>query len=489
LRSWQGSRATPRRSRAALIGSVALAIFAGGADAQGAKLTVSAKRPLYPAFSTSIHDYVVRCVPGRHLPLAVRAPRGTRVAVAGGRARRGSFTARPQLRTGQQALIATRTGKRRSDYHVRCLPRRFPDWTAQRSGRTQAAFYLVDPAGSGVSRYVTMFDANGVPVWWLKSSTPTFDAKLLPDGNVAWLRFNGTSLGLDPSLAAEEHTLTGRRVALLRTVGSPTDIHDILRLPNGDSLLLTYTRRDHVDLTSIGGPADATVLDGELQEITPKGKLAWSWNSKDHLATSEGSSRVTIKLPDGTTAYDLVHINSVEPHGKHLLISFRHANAVYYIEKKSGKVVWKLGGTQRPESLRFVGDSRGFFGSQHDARFLPDGTVTVYDNATGRGTPRAVRYRIDAGAGTATLLEQLTNPAVSMSNFAGSARRLPGGHWVISWGGTEVVNELAADSTPVFTLTFAKGQFSYRAFPVVRGTLGAGKLRAAMDAQYGRPKR
>jgi hypothetical protein len=128
------------------------AIFAGGADAQGAKLTVTAKRPLYPAFSTSVHDYVVRCVPGRHLPLAIGAPRGTTVSVAGSRPRSGSRIVRPRLRYGQQAVVVSRHGKHVQRYHLRCLPKSFPDWTAHRRGRTQAAFYLVDPAGSGVSR-------------------------------------------------------------------------------------------------------------------------------------------------------------------------------------------------------------------------------------------------------------------------------------------------------------------------------------------------
>ena len=93
----------------------------------------------------------------------------------------------------------------------------------------------------------------------------------------------------------------------------------------------------------------------------------------------------------------------------------------------TASVVWKLGGTARPESLTILNDPEfttgSGFGGQHDARVLDDGSVTIFDNGFHPDTvlrhpPRAVRYAIDAGAGTATLLEQVNDPSDA------SARRL-----------------------------------------------------------------
>jgi hypothetical protein len=56
------------------------------------------------------------------------------------------------------------------------------------------------------------------------------------------------------------------------------------------------------------------------------------------------------------------------------------------------------------------------------------------------------------------------------------------GDWLVSWGGDPVVGEYRPDGTPVFTLTFADGLFSYRAVPVAPERLTIGELRAAMDA-------
>jgi hypothetical protein len=382
---------------------------------------------------------------------------------------------------------------------VRCLPHDFPEWTSTLTGRTQAGYYLVTPSrGAASSRFVAMFDPNGVPVWWYHAPTATFDASLLRNGHVAYsVYFVGDNFGSRRSQAYHEITLTGRRVRRLRTKGVATDIHDLQRLPNGNFLLLAYKPRDGVDLTSQGGPENATVVDGVIQEITPTGRRVFQWNSKDHVALDERGVSGPLKadtnrfeLPDGREAWDIFHINSVEPNGDgELLISARATSSLYDIDKSSGDILWKLGGSETPQSLDFVGEERtgAVFGGQHDARVLPDGTVTLYDNALARGAPpRAVRYRIDAAAGTATLLEDIRDPDIDESIFAGGARRLPGGNWVVSWGGVESIGEYKPSGRQVFGLELEEDFFSYRAFPITRSRLSRRQLRRAMNAQYPR---
>jgi hypothetical protein len=193
-------------------------------------------------------------------------------------------------------------------------------------------------------------------------------------------------------------------------------------------------------------------------------------------------------LPNGTTAYDLAHINSVEPDGDSVLISLRHVDAVFKVKRATGAIEWKLGGTHTADSLKVVGepDDSLVFGGQHDARVLPDGTLTVHDNRTGQNAgPRALRYRIDATARTATKLEELTDPDAPLSLCCGSARRLPGGDWVMSWGYNSLVRELSPTGKVVFGLRFENALFSYRAVPVRARELSVRKLRAGMDVMYG----
>jgi hypothetical protein len=242
-----------------------------------------------------------------------------------------------------------------------------------------------------------------------------------------------------------------------------------------------------VDLTPYGGPANGAVVDGEIQEEDAAGHVVWRWNSKDHVSLAEnvnwtGAYRT---IGDGTEVYDYIHLNSVQPDGDGYIISARHLDAIYRIDKATGAVRWKLGGTELPASLHVVGDTRRTrFSGQHDARLLPDGTLTVYDNHAPR-KPRAMRFRIDAAKGTATLLGQVAEPRLVWSPAEGSARLLPGGDWVVSWGATNLLSELRATNDPTWRLTLERGQ-SFRITPVLRGTLAASTLRRAMDRMHPR---
>lgn len=125
-------------------------------------------------------------------------------------------------------------------------------------------------------------------------------------------------------------------------------------------------------------------------------------------------------------------------------------------------------------------------GGQHDARILPDGTLTIHDNGTNLGRPpRSVRYSLDLDAGTATLVEEVTDPEAPSSFCCGGSRRAEDGSWLMSWGSRSLVTEFDAAGNRTFRLTF-NGPFSYRAFPVPPGLLNAAQLRAGMSAMHPR---
>ncbi len=145
-------------------------------------------------------------------------------------------------------------------------------------------------------------------------------------------------------------------------------------------------------------------------------------------------------------------------------------------------------GQTRPESLEVVGDpvfdAGGSFSGQHDARLLGDDIVSLHDNGTGFRAPRAVKYRIDETARTATLLRDLSDPLVPTSACCGSVRVLPTGNYVMGWGGSRTLTEMTAAGERVFLLQI-DGAGLYRALPTPPGLLTIDALRAGMDAQFG----
>lgn len=477
-----------------------------GADRSFTTVTpssITADPALYPDFDPAVSDYVTRCGPGP-VTMTVTAPSATEVAIADRSARTGSFTEDVTLTPGEGVELSTTTSGRTSAFHVRCLPDDFPDWTFSRPGDPSAHFYITTPQSVATpddqtaSVYVAIFDDQGVPVWWQRADGAT-DAKLLPDGTLGWGVTEPAAIyNTTPAAGFDRHLLDGSLIDTWRTVGSPTDFHDFQMLENGNALMGSYPARPGtLDLTPYGGPSTGgTLVDGEVQEITPDGQKVWSWSTLDHIDPAETVERwrptfvygLPLTLPDGRLGFDWAHLNSVDQVGDTIVVSFRHLDAVYAIDTADGEILWKLGGTPTSKSLTVVGDPESNpLGGQHDARMSEDGTLTIYDNNSLETTPpRGVSYQIDLQARTATMVESVSDPDVTTSACCGSAAELADGSWLMSWGGTRVISEFGPTGDRHFVLTFKEKAgtfgFSYRVDAIEGESPTIDDLRVGMDA-------
>lgn len=490
--------------RAHLRAFVRPVVLCGGAGLIGnacePPYSITTNPPLIPAWDSTVTDYVTRCA-DKPVQVSVAGSADVQVLVDEHGVAPGNSTQVP-LTSGQAFPIdVTLADGTRSRYSVRCLPSDFPQFMTQRFGTPQAEYYIAAPWGAantgqaappGVSnQYVAIFNNHGAPVWWQKSagSSGPLDAKLLPNGNIAWMHFSSFTDGTGGGV--EQHRLDGTLVPAPTTVGSPPDFHELQLLPNGNYAMARYFPLPGVSLAACGGPESAIVTDNELQEVAPDGSLVWSWKASAHIPVAE-TRWVSNCAPD-LAQHDIYHFNSLEPAGDAFIVSFRHLDAVYKISRSTGAILWKLGGSARPESLTVMGDpisdaGGSLFGGQHDARLLADGTLTVHDNRSlqADAVPRAVRFRIDEVAKTAALVESVSDPNVRTSSCCGSARKLPTGNWVTEWGANPIITELSPDATVVFRLSVMDLLFSYRADPLTPGRLSRLALVQGMNAQYPR---
>ena len=142
-------------------------------------------------------------------------------------------------------------------------------------------------------------------------------------------------------------------------------------LPNGNYLV--NTARIIPGVTPCGG-TPTQIYDTGAQEISPTGTAVWTWWASDHIANSEVPA-AWCEAKSFTGEYDPYHINSAEPDGNGgVIMSFRHLDAVYRVNKTDGSVTWKLGGNPRAESLTVIDDpvaaTGDTFRGNHDARLL-----------------------------------------------------------------------------------------------------------------------
>lgn len=483
-------------SRTAQLAVTVVALMTFMVAAAAARPVVRARPALKPDFALETLDYTVRCRPGRPVTFSLHPPDGMKASFDGGPPHTDEFTADADLVPGAAAELRLSGAARPHTYRFRCLPADFPHFKVHRAARAQAHWYAVAAHRRGPEHpgFAIIFDARGVPVWWMRRSPAPFDLDVLPNGDLIWTNY----VALSPDSGGfTEWTPAGREVRTWSTVGTPTNQHDFQLLPSGNALMISYRRRDGVDLRRWGGPSDATVLDGEIQEVDPAGRLVWCWNTKDHIRLRESGqwlrkliAHPRMRTADGRPVFDLVHLNSVEADGERVVFSARYLDAVYAIDRASGSVAWKLGGTQTERSLAIDGDpdAERDFGAQHDARMLAGEVLTLHDNGLGHHRPsRSLAFKLDLAHRHARLLSAVAFPKAGPAGCCGSSRLLPGGNWVTWWGGSEWMSEQTANGRLVLSIRLLDDYTSYRGVPVARGAISRGGLATGMTQQAEAP--
>jgi arylsulfotransferase ASST len=199
-----------------------------------------------------------------------------------------------------------------------------------------------------------------------------------------------------------------------------------------------------------------------VQEVdVASGRVLFEWRSPEHVGLDESS--MTNATPAGNVDY--FHLNSIDVDTDgHLLVSARHTSAVYKIHRKTGAVIWRLGGTKSD----FAIDPDASFAFQHDVRRHPDGTLTLFDNnaaaPNSKAGSRGMRLALDMKAKRASLVQEW-KPADGRTGWAmGNVQQLPDGGVFVGWGTDGSFSEFDSHGAVRFDARFADGSVGYRAF-------------------------
>ncbi|MBY6243093.1 aryl-sulfate sulfotransferase, partial [Methylosinus sp. Sm6] len=118
--------------------------------------------------------------------------------------------------------------------------------------------------------------------------------------------------------------------------------HDIARLPNGNTLVLSNLS---YPLPGFSAPQ---VLDDVAYEVDPEGEIAWTWAASDHI-DEIGFAPDELKLIKSSKNPDYLHVNSLKPVGPNhwfddgdqrfapdnLIFDARNANFIAVVDRKT----------------------------------------------------------------------------------------------------------------------------------------------------------
>jgi outer membrane protein assembly factor BamB len=293
------------------------------------------------------------------------------------------------------------------------------------------------------------------------------------EGNIVW-RFNKRELISDPGHKPE---WMARQHHDYQREGNPVGYYVPGIEPlvdRGNTLILCHKNVQNPRIS------DKPLLDDVIIEVDWDGKVLWEWSFNEHfseLGFSAAARETLSRNPDIVTGGvgDWMHINAISTlgpnkwfdqgdarfHPDNIIWDSRQANILGITDKKTGKIVWKIGPDYdaSPELQQL-----GWIIGQHHVHMIPrglpgEGNILVFDNggtagygAPNPGCPTGVGYAlrdfsrvVEFNPVTLEVIWQyppLDNPAAGAmhymrlySKFISSAQRLPNGNTLITEGG------------------------------------------------------
>jgi hypothetical protein len=268
-------------------------------------------------------------------------------------------------------LVAARTHRRSDDLE---------GFKMHHPGRAAPGYTLIAGLSTDQSRSafdVVLYDANGA----ILHTWPVDYSILDPEGlQPLHVMLHGMEVFEDGSLAVTFDA--GNAIARIDACGQPmwTTAGGFHHSINADGRGGIWAWRDEVIVRLDPETGE------EMREISLKDEIIQAGGGQQGML----SIRSYIDADGAGLRYDLdaFHANDVEPlrpemadafpqfEAGDLLISLRELNLVAVVDPDDGRLLWW---------------QHGPWLKQHDPDFQPDGTITVYDNASGSGTSRILR--------------------------------------------------------------------------------------------------
>jgi outer membrane protein assembly factor BamB len=239
--------------------------------------------------------------------------------------------------------------------------------------RAFAGFTLFAPQSGGGKVYLIDLDGRVAHTWQMP----------YPPGNYGYLTERGTYFYNGKTLEDSTRYISRKAwkggVALeadwngrvLWEVRHPDHHHDGIRLRNGNVLLICLAPLPGDLVANVEGGLPGSEHNGSmyadyLVEITLDGRIVWEWRAWEHL-DPEVDRITAVQDP----REEWTHANGVAelPNGD-IVVSFRQISTVVVIDRKTGKVVWKLGAPP--------------LSGQHAPMPLANGNLLLFDNGPHR---------------------------------------------------------------------------------------------------------
>lgn len=300
--------------------------------------------------------------------------------------------------------------------------------------------------------YIAMLNNDGFPVYYKKiNSGAVFNFKYYDTENGKRFSYNHVNT-IGKAVVMNEKFEEINQINLLPYYNHgiyPTDNHDFIYINDNHYIVPTYYTREDVDMTAYGGSSSVDIGEFLFQEIQ-NNTVIFEWNAADYPELLSASDPIYYNQFATAGKVDYFHFNSIniDPNDQNFIISARHTNQIYKINRTTGAIMWRFGGNN--DNFNLTGNE--IISHPHHATILPNGNLLLFDNGVTKipQQSRIAEFHIDETNMTADLVYQYTETG-RYSDIMGSAQKLNNGNYFIGWGGstTSQINANKSDITEV----------------------------------------
>ncbi|MCB0429590.1 MAG: aryl-sulfate sulfotransferase [Flavobacteriales bacterium] len=350
---------------------------------------------------------------------------------------------RPQL----PLLITLLCGAVHAQNFNRPVPVGFPAYEFEQLSSGYSGYFLTTTSmlnGKTGNRDMAILDADGYLAWFASDNTvrsgfeyhPEFQRFVYYQSGPQGVRFIEMDTSLNPvdTLAAptgitfdgHEYTLTSNHHKIV--FGVKDTVMD----------LSAYT------FNGQQGLANENVIANTLYEFDENNQLLFSWTSTDHIHPTEFIDGFNYN----PNAFDYLHFNAIEMDDDgNFLLSGRHTSTIYKVNRTTGAIMWRWGGSMSDFTLT----SGTPFSGQHHIRKLGNGRYSMFNNNNPSGPSHAVEYTLDTAKMEYAEAWSYTHQPSTYTMAMGSHQHRSDDLHLINWG-------LIYRPAPSFTLIDANDQ-------------------------------
>ncbi len=307
---------------------------------------------------------------------------------------------------------------------------------------TPGLLLILDQDGKVLQKKVTDGSAFNLTRWIINGNTRYTYA--VNDANA--YRPAGTANNAGYTVIADSNLQEIKRVNFIPNgpgpfpAGLELDVHDFILLSDDHYISMTYYPKNVTNIPAGLNPSPKVQVFAPVIQEVSNGSVIWQWDGSTDTSFYANSVEGN-NYTDSVNAQDYMHMNAmyIDPRDSTLICSFRNQDQVLKVNRKTGAIVWKLGG--KNSDFPLFSDQK--FLRQHNPSLADDGkTLVIFDDgeATLRPESRIVEFTLDEANRKVTAFKSFSIPE-PFSQVMGSVQKI-GEEYFIGGGSANYMLEI-----------------------------------------------